>query len=76
MNLFLKTLTAHRVEKTKITIYLKSGIQLNGVIIDSDDSAVILSAVEKSPSCITIDSIATVKVWEPTDNSKGMLNKR
>jgi RNA chaperone Hfq len=70
MSIFLETLQEHRASGNKITIYLKSGIQLNGVISSVDESAVVLSSHEKAPSCISLEAIATFKNWEPNDNTR------
>jgi sRNA-binding regulator protein Hfq len=63
MSLITETITAHVAQKDKVSVFLRNGVQLIGVIKTVDVDAFVLVSNAHESSLLLIDAVATIKKW-------------
>ncbi len=63
MSLITDTIATHSKDNDKVSVFLRNGVQLTGVITDTDEDAFNLVSTTNESSLVLIDAVAAIKKW-------------
>lgn len=63
MSLITDTISTHSKDNDKVSVFLRNGVQLTGVITDQDKDAFNLVSTTNESSLVLIDAVAAIKKW-------------